>query len=251
MQFYNWYRITVILDFNKLKFYIQNDKIREHKLIFKRQILELNKGSLGFATNGNSNFYLNGISIQKNDINKKSEFKDNKRSWQGLLKQLSPKERKIFCRELFDNSSDEVQRCMEIRFYCQIKCDNIIPREENILNFACFNDCIRTSQGNIGFLSKNKKIFSNILWNPKSHDKCDFKPHGSNFFRMGVIKKATGEYPNIIVEVLYRDYDRNILSALVKFPNKDLLQCGSVLTRRNDCHLPQKKRNKNRKISDI
>ena len=250
-EFDKWYRITVILDFNNFKLFIQNDKIRQHKLIFKKQILELNRGTLAFATNGNSNFYINGITIDKDNLNKKSDFKDNKRSWQRLLKLLSLRERKIYCRELFDNQLDEIHRCMELRFYCQIKCDNIIPREENILNFACFNDCVRSSNQvkNYALLPIVKSVSKTNVWIPKPHDKCDFKPYGNNFFRMCVIKKVTvtASPDKYIVEVLYRDYDRNILMAQVKFPGPELFQCGTVLSKRNDCFLVTKKRNKYKK----
>ena len=47
-----WFRCAIILDFNSMKFTIQQNNIREIKLVFVKQLTEHNRGTIGFGTNG-------------------------------------------------------------------------------------------------------------------------------------------------------------------------------------------------------
>jgi len=47
-----WYRVQVDYNFQDIKMTIQSDEIREHKVIFKRRLFGLHRGTIGFATRG-------------------------------------------------------------------------------------------------------------------------------------------------------------------------------------------------------
>jgi len=243
-----WYRIQIVLEFDQVKMFIQNDKIRENKLIFNKEILGLSRGGLGFATNGNSRFFVNGVKVDDYNQFRKEIYPDNKRSWNNLLKHLGIKDRKIYCRDVFDNEKVEVERCMDPHFYCQIRCDEIVPTNENILNFACFNDCVRTSNLELANKMKNslKNIVGSHVWTPKKGDKCDYKPKGEEVFRMCTIKSVKKRGEDLYVKLSFEGDEVGDGVNDLKFPDSSLKKCGEALSKRNDCQ-PLKKAKKNKK----
>jgi len=138
-----WYRIKIVQNFDQIKVFIQNDKIRENKMVFNREMVGISRGSVVIANNGNTKFWVSGLTVTDYNVNRKEFYPENRRSWYKILREGSIKDRKIYCRDTFDNDRSEVDRCLEPHFYCQIRCDDKIPIYENVLNFSCFNDCVR------------------------------------------------------------------------------------------------------------
>jgi hypothetical protein len=232
-----WYRIVIYMNYDYIKVRMQSDRIRQHRTIFKTKIKNgLSRGSLAFATRGNNNFFINGISVDEHNPDKKEKFKNNNRSWHSLLKSLRTKQRKIYCYGLFSLMKDEIPRCMEVHNYCRIRCDKMIPTVENILNFSCQRDCVRTAnvlENKIGM----KFITKEGEWIPKKGDKCDFQPPGDKNFRMGVVREIENKGNSLMVKVQYIIDGTNSAKAEVKFPSNSLKKCGEALTARLDCML--------------
>merc|ERR1712032_1095833 len=59
----SWYRVEIIMSNDNISIYIQNEAIREKKLIFKRVMDKIARGTIAIATNGNENLLINGIEI--------------------------------------------------------------------------------------------------------------------------------------------------------------------------------------------
>jgi len=231
-----WYRVVVIMDYDNIKVSIQPHKIRQHRTLFSKEIRGLSRGTISFATNGNSKFFINGVNIDEHKPNSKKKYKNNRRSWNSILRQLKYKERKIFCYGIFSNIKDEINRCIEIHNYCRIRCDKIIPTVENILNYSCQKDCVRSSNILENKKDEMSKLSKSGLWIPKPGDKCDYKPGGENSFRMCVIKNVTkGKKMKISLE--YLADGMKSLKAEIKYPNPNdnLKRCGEALTARMDC----------------
>ena len=106
-----------------------------------------------------------------------------------ILKTISRKDRILYCRNVYNSIISEIQRCIEIHNYCQLRCDESIPKVENILNYSCSKDCIRTAH-----LAEGKNELSRLInmdkWNHKKNDKCDFLPNGKKIYRMCIVKKV-------------------------------------------------------------
>ena len=202
-----WYRVQIVLEFDEIKVLIQNDKIREKKLIFNKKVEGISRGSLAFATNGNTKFFINGVIVDDYNKYKKELFPDNKRSWNNLMKHLSSKDRKIYCRDIFDNEKEEIQRCIDPHFYCSIRCDELISTVENLLNLSCFNDCVRTSNTELAKKQGQslKTVMGNHTWIPKQNDKCDYKPNDEEQYRMATIKSVKRKGDDFIVTVSYNN----------------------------------------------
>jgi len=226
------------MDFDKIKVQLQSHNIRQHKTLFFKEIKDgISRGSLAFATKGCSKFYINGITIDEHNPDKKEKYKNNKRSWHNLLKYLLTKQRKIFCFDMFNLMKEEIPRCMEIHNYCRIRCDKLIPTVENILNFSCQRDCVR--QANI--LESKKDELSRLAkfgsWTPKKNEKCEYLPKGEKTYRMCVVKGVENKSKKLVVTVEYLIEGNTTAKAEVNFPSKDLKRCGEELTARMDCNL--------------
>jgi len=215
---------------------MQSHKIRHHKTLFHREVKNgLSRGSLAFASNGNTKFYLNGISISEHKPDRKEKFKNNKRSWYDILKYLKRKQRKIYCFGLFNLMQEEIPRCMEIHNYCRIRCDKHIPLVENILNYSCQRDCVRTS--NI-LENKGDGLPKNTGgWVPKKNEKCDYLPKGEKIYRMCFVKEVQKVGGKTKVHIEYLVDGSMTSKAEVKLPSKNLKRCGEALTARMDCKL--------------
>jgi hypothetical protein len=72
-----WYRLTVITTNDNIKVFVQTDKIRENKPIFEANPEDNSRGTIGFASNGNYETYINGIVVDDyiphESIKKKAE----------------------------------------------------------------------------------------------------------------------------------------------------------------------------------
>ena len=231
-----WYRVVLIMDYDKIKVKIQSHVIREKKTIFFKEIANgLSRGSLAFASRGNSKFYINGINIDEYKPNRKDRYNNNKRSWNKVLRFLSPKQRKIYCNDMFKLLKEEIPRCMQIHTYCRIKCDKVIPPVESILNFSCQRDCVRTAN----ILENKKDELSRLAkidqWIPKRNQKIDFLPNGEKNYRMGFVREVESKKGKMVIIVEYLIHGNKTAKGQINFPSKNIKQCGEVLTARRDC----------------
>lgn len=233
-----FYRVVIILDYDKIKIKLQSHIIRQHKMLFFKEVLNgLSRGSMGFATRGNSNLYLNGISVDEYKPNRKDKFANNKRSWHSLLKFLRTKQRKIFCNDYFNLMKKEIPRCMEIHNYCRIRCDKLISTVESILNFSCQRDCVRTANTLESKTDELSRLGKRGQWVPKPKEKIDFLPRGETTFRMAFVKSIERKEKKLVVTVEYLVDGKNTSVSEVNFPSNNLKRCGQALTARQDCML--------------
>jgi hypothetical protein len=233
-----WYRVVVIMDYDKIKVQMQSHTIRQHKTLFRKTITDgLSRGTLAFASRGNTKFYLNGITIDEHKPDRKEKYKNNKRSWHSLMKTLRTRQRKIYCYGLFSLMKEEIPRCMEIHNYCRIRCDKLIPTVENILNYSCQRDCVRTANILENKRDELAKLAGIGGWKPKKGEKCDFLPKGETIYRMGLIKEVENKGNKTVVTVDYLEAGSSTIKAQVNFPTKDLQRCGEALSSRTDCML--------------
>jgi len=232
-----WYRVQVVLNFDKIKISLQSHKIRKHRTIIKKKIPNLPRGTLGFATQGNNKFYISGVVISEYNKHNKEKFKNNHYSWNGILKSISKGQRRLFCQRVFNSLREEIERCTEIHNFCQIKCDSWFPRKENILNFSCSRDCAKKANSLESQVDKLGELLKKQKWVPKPKDKCDFKPEGQKFYKMGIIHKVVQRGKKKVVTVKYQTDDFKQAKASVIFPAKNLKKCGLALTARKDCQM--------------
>jgi len=229
-----WYSVAITLNFQKIKVALQSHTIRRFKTIIKFKHLNLARGTIAFASAGNQKFYISGVQIDKYSL-EKDKYKHNHRSWGTILKGLKEKERMIYCKELFNSLRFEVTRCVEIHNYCQLRCDKKFSKVENLLNFACQRDCVKMAN----IVDSKKDALSDLLkksgWIPKKGEKCDYKPKGEDSYRLCLIKDVVQRGTNKIIVIQYNPDGNAKIKAEIKWPDKNLNQCGSKLTNRMDC----------------
>jgi hypothetical protein len=227
-----WYRMAILLNYDKISVLIQSHKMREQKLIFEEELTELSRGTIGFATNGNDDFYLSGIQVDDWMANRsdKLNFK-NKRTWSEVLKKTSSKDRKRICQETYTTSRSNFGRCLLPHTFCKLRCDNLIPSEENIINFNCFKDCVRK-------VSQEETEIGKLLeteFTPKEGNSIDFIANGEKEYRPAIIKAIKKKGDRKFITVNYFDNMGESKTAVVKYPGNSVFKCGEKLTRRTDC----------------
>lgn len=230
-----WYRITLLMNNDHISINIQTDKIRENKPVFEHNLELLSRGTIGFASNGNNDFYISGIEVDDfvMHTSRKTDPK-NRRSWINLLKHTEPKAVKNYCANLFKGDTVETSRCHVPQNFCKLKCDDHIPTIENILNFNCYKNCLNK----IGY-EKNEVVTEAKPWSPNVGDKIDYSENNDGVYVPGYVlslqqlNKAGGKFSNLSVS--YYDNSGNNLKAKAKYPSGNVAKCGSKLTRRKDC----------------
>ena len=232
MYIEKWYRMSIVLDYDKISVIVQSDKMRENKPVFSQEMPELSRGTIGFATNGNDDFFLSGIQVDDWVPNRSDKMNNkNKRTWSEILKKTSSKDRKRVCMETFSVNRSEFQRCKLPHTFCKLRCDNHIPSEENLLNFNCFRDCVRK-------VSQEDMDVGKLLeteYNPKEGENIDFMENGDTTFRLGKIKGIKKKDKTSLITVAYLDNSGEPKTSVVKYPGPNIFKCGEKLTRRNDC----------------
>lgn len=237
-----WYRLSIIMENDLVKVYLQTNHIRENKKIFETDLPDISRGSIGFASNGNYESYINGIEINeyiphsvenRNDNREKDSI--NKRTWVDYLKKVDPKNVKKFCKEIFLNESEEeITRCKMPQNFCKIKCDDYIPTTENILNFQCYKNCVQKIKGN------DEEVKKKETYKPKIGDMIDFKAKGSSKYSAGKIISGRIKKTNKNIEIFAVSYITDAGEQKVEicqFPNKmqKIKKCASELPKRKDC----------------
>lgn len=231
-----WYRITLIMNNDQISVSIQTDTIRENKSIFEHTLELISRGTIGFASNGNDNFYLSGIEVDDFILHKSNKLdKKNKRTWNDLLKHTDSKSIKLYCNDLFrSDDPQELSRCMYPHMYCKLRCDDHIPTVENILNYNCFKDCINK----IGF-HNNESVMEREAWTPSIGTKIDFSPDSNGSYLPAFIVSMQDAVENgetvKIFNISYYDNAGNSMKTTSKYPSANISQCGFKLTRRKDC----------------
>ena len=235
LNFDTWYRMTLIMNNDKISISIQTEKIREIKPVFEHNLELLSRGTIGFASNGNNDFYLSGIEVDDfvSHTSKKKDIK-NRRSWINMQKHTEPKAVKNYCMNLFRGDSTESARCLVPQNYCKLKCDDHIPTVENILNFNCYKDCLNKIS-----YEKNEVKTEAKPWAPKVGEKIDFRAGNDGVYVPGnILSLKEVDEANIKVlylTVSYYDNAGNNLKSKAKFPSGEVKNCGTKLTRRKDC----------------
>lgn len=231
-----WYRLTLIMNNDQISISIQTDKIRENKPVFEHNLELLSRGTIGFASNGNNDFYISGIEVDDFILHSSKKIdKKNRRSWINLLKHTEPKSVKNYCMNLFRGDTAEGARCHVPQNFCRLKCDDHIPTNENILNFNCYKDCLNK----IGY-EKNEVKNEAKPWEPRVGEKIDLSVGDENIFVPGYVLSLQSNDPmsnkkTLTLVVSYYDNAGNNLKTKVKFPSANVSSCGSKLTRRKDC----------------
>lgn len=230
-----WYRTTLIMNNDQISISIQTDKIRENKPVFEHNLELLSRGTIGFASNGNNDFYVSGIEVDDFILHSSKKIdKKNRRSWVNLLKHTEPKSVKLYCKNLFKGDTTETARCFVPQNFCKLKCDDHIPTVENILNFNCYKDCL-----NKIVYEKNEIKTQAKPWAPKVGDKIDFSVSDDGVFVPGYVLSLRdgedGKEKVVFLSVSYYDNAGNNLKAKARFPSSNVARCGSRLTRRKDC----------------
>merc|ERR1712032_283577 len=76
-----WYRTTIIITNDNIKVFIQTDNIRENKPIFETNLEDNARGTIGYASNGNYESYIDGIVVDDYIPHESNKDDKNRRSW--------------------------------------------------------------------------------------------------------------------------------------------------------------------------
>jgi len=137
--------------------------------------------------------------------------------------------------------SDKINqgRCMRPHIYCRYRCDGLIPKMENILNYNCFSDCInQTKLELIGPVNKKPAVPEKVnfmVWKPTLEEKCDYKPSGEATFVPATVKELATIDKRQFAKIEYAVTSGEKRLVNVEYPNVNLLKCGQGLTIRTDC----------------
>ncbi len=150
---------------------------------------------------------------------------------------MGAKERLDYCKGLFVDDIIQIKRCEQPHLYCTYQCQGVIPKKLNILNYACYQDCVRESQVEKTVAPKAKSPPVNFIsWQPKLQAKCDYKPEGEKVFVNCVVKQLTQIQKKNFAMIEYKVQDGSIRQVYVEYPNMNLLECGKGLKIRKDCN---------------
>lgn len=146
--------------------------------------LDVQRGTVGIATQTFSDVYFDGLSVQAYNpvLGVTDPGADKRRIWDQCLLEASKAHRKKFCKGIYGVYTAGVEKCTKLYNYCEQCCDQVIPRLERVLNFACWRGCIKESKDAAKRLLEQKIAEAELmaallgLWRPKEGDKCDYKP---------------------------------------------------------------------------
>jgi hypothetical protein len=187
-----WFRCTLILNYEEMKFLMQQETAREHKLVFTKPIKELQRGSFGIASNGNNNVYFSGVSVEDykpGQIGKTLGNISKIRTFEEMIKKTHSRDIKSFCGEVYLKPSRDFDRCKQPHSFCQTKCDSLVPYvQEGIINFRCFRDCVKAvNNNNLGKLEITQPNITSGKWEPVEGEKIDLLVKGTTFYRPGKV----------------------------------------------------------------
>jgi len=241
-----FYSFTVNVSFDSISVTLKIGKLRNIQEIFNVNDNDLQRGSLGLATNGNDEFYVTSIFIDNYIKSKKNTTEMNdKRKFDFVLKENTENHRTKFCKSRFDNDLKEATSCKEFHNFCKIQCDENVHARENILNYFCFKSCVRDSL--LKMKIKNMQMGDQVslglnpaIWSPKEKEKCDFRPDDPSFnssWTQCKIEKVENNQNDPEQKILRISYMEKSLkkSASLLYPSAVLKKCGEMISSRSDC----------------
>ena len=145
MEAKEWYRFKISFHFDLLQVWLQKGSNRNVQLIFNISDNDVQRGTVGVATQGNGDVYFDGVGVHEYDPKYGVFNKQNKeqRIWDGCLTGADEGHRKKYCIKAYGSYLEGRKRCEELHNFCEICCDRTIPKLENTLNYACWKGCVK------------------------------------------------------------------------------------------------------------
>jgi len=241
-----WYNFTVLVYYDRFQVILQIGDIRNEQVIFEVIDNDLQKGTVGIATEGNDNFFAERIFLNNYDA-RKSHFNIyfEQRSFEIILRENSVQHRQKYCKSNYDGNLENIINCKEFHNFCRERCNNEVHSRENILNFNCYRMCVkdaimRTELKNRKLTERISKIMVPEAWAPKEREKCDFKPDnmGDNSSwhacKITAVKNKPNDPEQKYIHIEYK-HDGVYKSTVVMFPTITLKRCGEMM-HRADCN---------------
>ena len=243
-----WYTFTLLIYYDKIQIFLQLGDLRNNQLIFDAIDNDIQRGSLGIGTDGNDDFYINGIFIDNYDM-KKSHMSTKAgtdiRSFENILLENTQTHRNKYCKSLYGKNENAAKQCNEFHNYCKLRCDEFIHKRENILNFSCCRACLKDSllKDKIDNMQRTDEVSYGLnsgIWTPKEKEKCDFKPDDPDSVSYWVPCEIVEAKANLndpeqkFVKIKYTINTKTKISTVL-YPNITLKKCGDMLKSRTDC----------------
>ncbi len=244
-----WYTFSLYIYFDKFQVNMQIGDLRNNQVLFEISDNDIQRGSLGIATDGNDDFYTSGIFVDNYEIDKthiKSRPGSDVRSFDLILRENTPSHRSKYCKSIIDGNKDELLKCKEFHTYCNLRCDEAVNKRENILHFSCIKACVNDSITKLKLENSqmNEDVSMGLnsdAWTPKEKQKCDFKPDdlGTSSYWIPCYITEVKSNPNDPeqknVNIKYILNGRMKIKEVI-YPNISLKKCGNILKSRKDCN---------------
>ena len=240
-----WYNFTILVYYDRFQVILQVGDIRNEVVLFEVIDNDLQKGTVGIATEGNDNFFAERIYLNNYDA-RKSHFNIyfEQRSFEIILRENSPQHRQKYCKSNYEGNLDNIIKCREFHNFCKERCDNEVHSRENILNFNCYRACVkdalmREEMKNRTLTERISKVMMPESWMPKEREKCDYKPDnlGDNtswqFCKITAVKNKPNDPEQKYVHIEYKR-DGKMVNTIVMYPTITLKKCGMMI-QREDC----------------
>jgi hypothetical protein len=244
-----WYTFTMLIYYDSFQIFLQIGDLRNNQLIFDIQDNDIQRGSLGIGSDGNDDFYVNGIYVDNYEMNKShltTKAAADTRSFELILRENNENHRSKYCKSLFDHKKDKIMECKEFHRYCEYRCNEMIHKRENILNFSCKRSCIKDSLmkqklDNMQMIEEVAYGINPSIWSPKDGEKGDFKPDdlGPNSqwvpCYISEVKSNANDPEQKFVTLKYM-IEGKVKNKTVLYPSISLKKCGEMLQNRKDCN---------------
>jgi len=190
--------------------------------------------------------YFDGISVSAYNpaLGVSEPGANRRRVWDQCLVEASKAHRKKFCKSIYGVYQAGIDKCIKLYNYCEQCCDQVVPKIEKILNFACWRGCIRESKEAAKRVLEAKIAEAEMmaallgLWRPKQGDKCDYKPliqgENASFIVATIGKELSSDGPKQKLEIKFF-HNGEPKTEVVTTPTDRLMQCGMAIVSRSDC----------------
>lgn len=244
-----WYTFTLQIFYDKFRVFLQIGELRNNQLLFETADNDIQRGALGVATDGNDDFYANGIFIDNYEMSQdkmKAKAGSDTVSFEVLLRENTVSHRQKYCKSSYPHDQEGFLSCKEFHTYCKTRCNEQIHKRENILNYSCYRSCVKDSllKEKIANMQMNEEIgfgLNGDVWTPKEKEKCDYKmndPTGGSFWVpcfVVEVKNNANDPEQKFVQIKYKS-GSSVKVSTVLYPNITLKKCGNMLSRRVDCN---------------
>lgn len=242
-----WYTFTLLVFRDSFQLLIQIGDLRNNQVVFTVNDNDIQRGSLGIGSDGNDDFYIDGIYIDNYEANKGGAYTQSGtdvRNFDNIKKENTKNHRNKYCKSLYMGQTDKMMKCRDFHKYCYLRCDEVVHKRENILLYTCYKGCVNDSlmKEKMENLAMNDEVgygLNNNIWSPKEKDKCDYKPDeaGDSSWVPCYIDEAksnANDPEQKFLTLKYKVGDK-IKRKMVLYPSSTLKECGSMLKTRNDC----------------